>query len=64
VRKRLEAIGRSSSSLVVLLEHVPQTLATWLSGHRSDSPYFPAAEIERALAAASGGRVHARSREP
>lgn len=34
VRERLEAIGRSSSSLVVFLEHVPQTLSTWLAGHR------------------------------
>jgi hypothetical protein len=34
VRERLEAIGRSSSSVVVFLEHVPQTLGTWLGGHR------------------------------
>ncbi|MFJ9967642.1 protein kinase family protein [Streptomyces avermitilis] len=32
VRERLEAIGRSIFSLVVFLEHVPQTLAAWLSG--------------------------------
>ncbi|MEV7969410.1 protein kinase family protein [Sphaerisporangium sp. NPDC088356] len=31
VRERLEAIGRSSSSLVLFLEHVPHTLATWLN---------------------------------
>ncbi|MFD5504703.1 protein kinase family protein [Streptomyces sp. NPDC127061] len=42
VRDRLEAIGRSSSSLVIFLEHVPQTLGTWLGDHRAataDSPY-------------------------
>ncbi|GAA2280446.1 hypothetical protein GCM10010430_78030 [Kitasatospora cystarginea] len=34
VRERLEAIGRSSSSLVLFLEHVPQTLGAWLHDHR------------------------------
>ncbi|MFI7892124.1 protein kinase family protein [Streptomyces sp. CACIS-1.16CA] len=34
VRDRLEAIGRSSCSLVVFLEHVPHTLAGWLAEHR------------------------------
>lgn len=34
VRDRLEAIGRSSCSLVVFLEHVPHTLAGWLTDHR------------------------------
>ncbi|MEU8383954.1 protein kinase family protein [Streptosporangium sp. NPDC048865] len=34
VRDRLEAIGRSSYSLVLFLEHVPHTLAGWLAGHR------------------------------
>ncbi|MFB7496748.1 protein kinase family protein [Streptomyces sp. NPDC056161] len=38
VRKRLEAIGRSSSSLVLFLEHVPQTLADWLRDYRSATP--------------------------
>lgn len=38
VRRRLEAIGRSSASLVLFLEHVPQTLATWLDGHRAAAP--------------------------
>ncbi|GHH71707.1 hypothetical protein GCM10018793_07510 [Streptomyces sulfonofaciens] len=33
VRDRLEAIGRSSFSLVLFLEHVPQTLAGWLADH-------------------------------
>ncbi|WP_344880502.1 hypothetical protein [Allokutzneria multivorans] len=33
VRRRLEAIGRSRSSLVLFLEHVPQTLAEWLDEH-------------------------------
>ncbi len=30
VRRRLEAIGRSSSSLVLFLEHIPWTLGAWL----------------------------------
>ncbi|MFI7539456.1 protein kinase family protein [Streptosporangium sp. NPDC049376] len=34
VRDRLEAIGRSSYSLVLFLEHVPYTLAGWLADHR------------------------------
>ncbi len=34
VRDRLEAIGQSSCSLVVFLEHVPHTLAGWLADHR------------------------------
>ncbi|MFC9848466.1 protein kinase family protein [Streptomyces sp. NPDC060223] len=34
VRRRLEAIGKSSFSLVLFLEHVPQTLATWLADNR------------------------------
>ncbi|MFI1735272.1 protein kinase family protein [Streptomyces acidicola] len=34
VRNRLEAIGQSSYSLVVFLEHVPHTLAGWLADHR------------------------------
>ncbi|OAH09772.1 protein kinase family protein [Streptomyces jeddahensis] len=47
VRRRLEAIGRSSASLVLFLEHVPQSLAAWLDDVRdsgyaepgADSPY-------------------------
>ncbi|MGW3820099.1 protein kinase family protein [Streptomyces sp. NPDC005046] len=47
VRRRLEAIGRSSFSLVLFLEHVPQTLAAWLGNtrdaarpeHGGESPY-------------------------
>ncbi len=34
VRRRLEAIGKSSFSLVLFLEHVPHTLAAWLRDHR------------------------------
>ena len=34
VRERLEAIGRSSASVVLFLEHVPHTLAAWLDGRR------------------------------
>ncbi|MFB7214346.1 protein kinase family protein [Streptomyces sp. NPDC056255] len=37
VRDRLEAIGRSSYSLVVFLEHVPHTLAGWLADHRESA---------------------------
>ncbi|MFE2376466.1 protein kinase family protein [Streptomyces sp. NPDC059398] len=38
VRARLEAIGRSSFSLVLFLEHVPHTLADWLHGYRAAGP--------------------------
>jgi hypothetical protein len=67
VRERLEAIGQSSSSLVVFLEHVPQTLATWLSGHRDAAPQSgdgsPYPWVEGALAhgtsfMSSHGLVH------
>jgi hypothetical protein len=37
VRRRLEAIGSSSASLVLFLEHIPQTLADWLP--QADSPF-------------------------
>ncbi|MFC7384231.1 protein kinase family protein [Sphaerisporangium rhizosphaerae] len=57
VRRRLEAISLSSSSLVLFLEHVPQTLAAWLDGHRDaateggdGSPYT---WVEQALARGS-----------
>ncbi|MEU3656212.1 protein kinase family protein [Streptomyces sp. NPDC032161] len=35
VRRRLEAIGRSSFSLALFLEHVPQTLGAWLGEARN-----------------------------
>ncbi|MER8018221.1 protein kinase family protein [Streptomyces griseoluteus] len=38
VRRRLEAIGRASSSLVLFLEHVPRTLADWLHDYRAAAP--------------------------
>ncbi|WP_406314040.1 protein kinase family protein [Streptosporangium sp. NBC_01639] len=38
VRERLEALGRSTSSLVLFLEHVPQTLAAWLADSRKTAP--------------------------
>ncbi|GHB88238.1 hypothetical protein GCM10010348_01600 [Streptomyces anthocyanicus] len=38
VRRRLEAIGSSSFSLVLFLEHVPQTLAEWLVDSRDTAP--------------------------
>ncbi len=44
VRRRLEAIGRSSSSLVLFLEHVPQTLAAWLSDTRDAARPEPGGE--------------------
>ncbi|MFD0025346.1 protein kinase family protein [Streptomyces sp. NPDC058382] len=37
VRDRLEAIGRSSASLVLFLEHVPHTLAAWLGERRNEA---------------------------
>ncbi|MCY9783625.1 protein kinase family protein [Nocardiopsis sp. EMB25] len=37
VRERLEAIGRSSHSLVLFLEYVPRTLRAWLSEQRENS---------------------------
>jgi hypothetical protein len=33
VRERLEAIGRSTSSLIICLEYVPHTLHSWLRDH-------------------------------
>ncbi|MEU7003628.1 hypothetical protein [Nonomuraea sp. NPDC046570] len=38
VRERLEAVGRSTSSLVLFLEHVPQTLGAWLADSRKAAP--------------------------
>ncbi|MEY2241918.1 protein kinase family protein [Streptomyces sp. BF23-18] len=54
VRRRLEAIGLSSFSLVLFLEHVPQTLAEWLGKARAEALPEPAGEspyrwIEKAL---------------
>lgn len=54
VRRRLEAIGRSSFSLVLFLEHVPQTLAEWLGDNRGAAAREPGAEspyrwVENAL---------------
>jgi len=67
VRERLEAVGRSSSSLVLFLEHVPQTLADWLHDHRTTAPEdgesSPYPWVEQALAhgtafMSSRGLVH------
>ncbi|MFE7598306.1 protein kinase family protein [Streptomyces sp. NPDC057494] len=67
VRERLEAIGRSSFSLVLFLEHVPQTLATWLADQREAGPRSgdgsPYPWVEQALARgtdfmSSHGLVH------
>ncbi|MEU1288013.1 protein kinase family protein [Kitasatospora sp. NPDC005856] len=67
VRERLEAIGRSSSSLVLFLEHVPQTLGDWLHDYRAAAPEggegSPYPWVEEALARgtafmSSHGLVH------
>ena len=67
VRERLKAISRSSSSLVVFLEYVPQTLSTWLAGRRNAAPQgrdgSPYPWLEEALARgtafmSSHGLVH------
>ncbi|MFI0214894.1 protein kinase family protein [Streptomyces lydicus] len=67
VRERLEAIGRSSSSLVLFLEHVPQTLGDWLHDYRNAAPEggkgSPYLWVEEALARgadfmSSHGLVH------
>ncbi|MYW08175.1 protein kinase family protein [Streptomyces sp. SID2563] len=53
VRARLEAIGRSTASLVLFLEHVPHTLGSWLADRRAaaarggEAP--PYARIDAAL---------------
>ncbi|MFD7645551.1 protein kinase family protein [Kitasatospora sp. NPDC059795] len=46
VRRRLEALGRASHSLVLFLEHLPHTLADWLHHHpdRTGAPHLWAAE--------------------
>lgn len=67
VRRRLEAIGRSSASLIIFLEHVPHTLAAWLSDRRAaareggEGPPFAWLDEELARGAAfmsSRGFVH------
>ena len=49
VRDRLEAIGRSSSSVVLFLEYVPHTLASWLGEHRTTAATGAYAEVEESL---------------
>ena len=58
VRGRLEAIGRSSSSLVLFLEHVPQTLAAWLGENRDAVPWVEEAVTRGAAFMSSRGLVH------
>ncbi|MFG2793423.1 protein kinase family protein [Streptomyces sp. NPDC048419] len=41
VRRRLQAVGRSSASLVLFLEHVPHTLAAWLADHEDPGTALP-----------------------
>ncbi|MFD8236187.1 protein kinase family protein [Streptomyces sp. NPDC059696] len=54
VRHRLEAVGKSSFSLVLFLEHVPHTLAQWLADTREATQAQPGNEalyrwVENAL---------------
>ncbi|GAA0995968.1 hypothetical protein GCM10009555_091030 [Acrocarpospora macrocephala] len=62
VRERLESVGRSSSSLVLFLEHVPQTLGAWLADSRKagDSPHLWAEEalVRGTAFMSSRGLVH------
>ncbi|MFD1932816.1 MULTISPECIES: protein kinase family protein [Nonomuraea] len=44
VRGRLEAIGRSTFSLVLFLEHVPWTLGAWLADHPTAATFLWAEE--------------------
>lgn len=48
---RLEAIGRSSSSLVLFMEHVPRTLGAWLAEARDAAPggHSPCLWVEDAV---------------
>jgi len=58
VRGRLEAICRSSASLVLFLEHVPHTLAAWLGEHRDAVPWVEEAVTRGATFMSSRGFVH------
>jgi hypothetical protein len=58
VRGRLEAIGRSSASLVLILEHVPHTLAAWLGEHREAVSWAEEAVTRGAAFMSSRGFVH------
>lgn len=61
VRHRVEAIGQSSSSLLLFLEHVPHTLADWLHTRRDNTGVYPWAAQALAHGAAfmsSRGFVH------
>ncbi|MGP3969216.1 protein kinase family protein [Streptomyces sp. 6N223] len=59
VRRRLEAIGRSSASLVLFLEHVPHTLAAWLATSSPQRWSWVEDELARGAAFMSArGMVH------
>ncbi|MCU7826858.1 protein kinase family protein [Kitasatospora sp. DSM 101779] len=65
VRERLEAIGRSSHSLVLFLEHVPQTLGAWLHERQaapavegSPYPWVEDVLVRGAAFMSSRGLVH------
>ena len=58
VRHRLQAIGESSASLVLFLEHMPWTLAAWLEEHPDTLPWV-AEELSRGTEfMSSRGLVH------
>jgi hypothetical protein len=58
VRERLESIGRSTSSLVLFLEHLPHTLAAWLDGHEHAVPWAEDALARGTTFMSSRGLVH------
>lgn len=63
VRRRLEAIARSSASLVLFLEHVPHTLARWLGRQAGAAAPSPWSWVDESLALgtafmSSRGLVH------
>ncbi|MEU8776691.1 protein kinase family protein [Streptomyces sp. NPDC048606] len=61
VRRRLEAIGRASHSLVLFLEYVPHRLSDWLAGRRdpvAELPWVAEALARTAEFTRSRGLVH------
>ncbi|GAA1405187.1 hypothetical protein GCM10009639_51900 [Kitasatospora putterlickiae] len=59
VRERLEAIGRAGHSLVLFLEHVPQTLTAWLREASPDAYAWADEAVTRGAAfMRSRGLVH------
>jgi hypothetical protein len=58
VRRRLEAIGGASASLVLFLEHVPHMLAAWLDGHPDALPWVEREVLRATEFMSSRGLVH------